>query len=204
MNLIKLYDATPSGNAYKARLLLSLLKLEHELAPVDLAAQQSRTPEFMKINPRGQIPVLVDGDVILWDSQAILVYLARRYDEAWLPDEPAAMGEVMQWMAVAENECLFGLARARAVKLFGRPFNLEECQNYGRTGLAVLERQLTNHEWLACARPTIADVACFPYVALCHEGEMSLEDYPHVRAWVARVQTLDGYIGMPGIEDARA
>lgn len=204
MNLIKLYDATPSGNAYKARLLLSLLKLEHELAPVDLAAQQSRTPEFMKINPRGQIPVLVDGDVILWDSQAILVYLARRYDEAWLPDEPAAMGEVMQWMAVAENECLFGLARARAVKLFGRPFNLEECQNYGRTGLAVLERQLTNHEWLACARPTIADVACFPYVALCHEGEMSLEDYPHVRAWIARVQTLDGYIGMPGIEDARA
>ncbi|MGI9336673.1 MAG: glutathione S-transferase family protein [Gammaproteobacteria bacterium] len=203
MNLIKLYDAELSGNAYKVRLFLSLLKLEHELAPVDLTAMQSRTPEFLKINPRGQIPVLVDGDVIVWDSQAILVYLARRYGEEWLPLDPESMGAVMQWMALSENELLFGLARARATKLFGRPFNLEECQAYGRAGLDVLEQRLTKHEWLACSRPTIADIACFPYVALCHQGGLSLDAFARVRAWIAHIQTIEGYIGMSGIQGAQ-
>jgi glutathione S-transferase len=115
---LKLYDAELSGNAYKIRLFLALLGLDHERVPIALGAGETRTEEFRRRNPRAQIPVLEDGEVTVFDSQAILVYLARRYaGEGWLPLEPWPMAEVMQWLAVAENELLFGLARARAVKL---------------------------------------------------------------------------------------
>ena len=197
--MIRLYGMALSGNAYKARLLLELLGLEYEEIPVNLRTGENRTESFLALNPRGQIPTLVDGEVTVWDSQAVLVYLARRYGEAWLPMEPAPMAEVMQWLAVAENELLFGLARARAVVFFGRDFDLASCQAYGRAGLALLEQRLAGHEWLAAGRPTIADIACMPYAALSHMGEIPLDDFPSVRAWIDRIRALPGFIAMEGI-----
>ena len=197
--MIRLYGAPLSGNAYKARLLLELLGLEYEETVIDLQAGENRTETFLALNPRGQIPTLVDGEVTVWDSQAILVYLARRYGEAWLPMEPAPMAGIMQWLALAENELLFGLARARAVKFFGRDFDLASCQGYGRAGLEVLERRLAGHEWLAAGKPTIADIACMPYAALSYMGDIPLDDYPSVRAWIDRVRALPGFVAMEGI-----
>ena len=197
--MIKLYGGPLSGNAYKVRLLLNLLGLEFEETVVNLQTGENRTESFLALNPRGQIPTLIDGEVTVWDSQAILVYLARRYGEAWLPGEPAAMAEVMQWLAVAENELLFGLARARAVKCFGRDFDLASCQAYGHAGLKVLEQQLAEHAWLATGNPTIADIACMPYAALAYMGGIPLDDYPAVRAWIDRVRDLPGFIAMEGI-----
>ena len=197
--MIKLYGGPLSGNAYKVRLLLSLLGLEFEETVVNLQTGENRTESFLALNPRGQIPTLTDGEVTVWDSQAILVYLARRYGEAWLPVEPAAMAEVMQWLAVAENELLFGLARARAVRFFGRDFDLASCQAYGHAGLKVLEQRLAEHRWLASGRPTIADIACMPYAALSCMGGIPLDDYPAVRTWIDRVRGLPGFIAMQGI-----
>ena len=197
--MIRLYGMALSGNAYKVRLLLELLGLRYEEIPVDLRAGENRTESFLALNPRGQVPTLVDGEVTVWDSQAILVYLARRYGEAWLPAEPVPMAEVMQWLAVAENELLFGLARARAAVFFGRDFDLASCQAYGRAGLEVLEQRLAGHEWLAAGRPTIADIACMPYAALSHMGEVPLDDFPSVRAWIDRIRALPGFIAMDGI-----
>ena len=197
--MITLYGAPVSGNAYKVRLLLSLIGVEFEEIDVDLMAGGNRTGSFLALNPRGQIPVLVDGGVTVWDSQAILVYLARRYGEAWLPVDPAPMAEVMQWLAVSENELLFGLARARAVLHFGRDFDLAASQAYGRAGLKVLEQRLADNEWLAAGRPTIADVACMPYVALSRMGGISLDDRPAVGAWIDRIRALPGFIAMEGI-----
>ena len=197
--MITLYGAPVSGNAYKVRLLLSLIGVEFEEIDVDLTAGGNRTGSFLALNPRGQIPVLVDGGVTVWDSQAILVYLARRYGEAWLPVDPAPMAEVMQWLAVSENELLFGLARARAVLHFGRDFDLAASQAYGRAGLKVLEQRLADNEWLAAGRPTIADVACMPYVALSRMGGISLDDRPAVGAWIDRIRALPGFIAMAGI-----
>ncbi len=197
---MKLYDRDISGNAYKARLLLALLNLPYERVNVDLPGGENRKPEFLRLNPRGQIPVLEDDGRVFWDSTAILVYLARRYGgEQWLPTDPAAMAEVMQWLALAQNEILYGLARARAINLFKRPWNLEEAQAAGRRALDVLQERLAGHQWLALERPTIADVACFPYAALAPEGGVSLQDYPAVRSWISRVQQLPGYEGMPGL-----
>jgi glutathione S-transferase len=197
---VKLYDFELSGNAYKIRLLLSLLGLEYERVPVDLRQGEQRQPPFLKLNPRGQVPTLDDGGTIIWDSQAILVYLARKYGgEQWLPLDAQPMAEVMQWLAVMENECLYGLAKARVICKFKRPGDLEEAHVLGRKGLDVLEQRLTAHEWLALDRVTIADIACFPYVALAPEGEISLDAHPAVRGWTERIKSLPRFVGMPGI-----
>ena len=197
---MKLYDFELSGNAYRVRLLLSLLGLKHEVVPVNLMQGEQRQTSFLKLNPRGQVPTLDDDGTVVWDSLAILVYLARKYGgEQWLPLDAEGMAEVMQWLAVMENECLYGLARARVICKFKRPGNLEEAQALGRKGLDVLEQRLVSKPWLALDRVTIADVACFPYVALAPEGEIALDGYPGVRNWINRIKSLEGFVGMPGI-----
>lgn len=199
----RLYDFERSGNCHKVRLLLSLIGVEYERVDVDLRGGGTEQPEFLALNPRGQVPVLVDGEEVIWDSIAILAYLARRYDARWLPVEPLALARVMQWLAVSENEILYGLARARAVLLLKRPFDLEACQAMGRDALELLENQLATRDWLADGgAPSIADVACYTYAALAPEGGLALDPYPALRAWLRRVQALPGYIGMPGIEPA--
>lgn len=207
---LTLYDFPLSGNCHKVRLLLSLMGIEYQVEPVDIKANGTQTPSFLKLNPRGQLPVLADGDTVIWDSMAILVYLARRYGDTqdgnnrWLPDDPVTEAHIMQWLAVSENEILYGLARARAVFKIGRPFNLEECQALGQAGLALLEGHLDNRDWLATnAHPSIADIACYPYVALAPEGEISLSPYPNIQAWLGRIQNLPGYVDMPGMASYR-
>lgn len=197
MSRIKLYSYPISGNAYKVRLLLALLGLDYELVNVDLKAGETLKPEFLSLNPRGQVPVLVDGDVVVWDSMAILVYLARQYGKGeWFPTDLPGEIQVMQWLAVSENELLYGLARARAILLLKRPFNLEQCQSEGKAGLAVMEQHLAGNMWLAAGKPTIADIACYPYVMLAPMGKVSLEPYPNVRQWLARVEALPGWVAM--------
>lgn len=197
MSQLKLYDYPRSGNCYKVRLLLSMLGLEYTRIPTDPNAGETQMPEFKRLNPRGQIPVLLDGDTLLWDSMAILVYLARRYgDERWLPTDALGEAQVMQWLAVSENELLYGLARARVALLFNRPFDPERCRAEARPALEAMELQLGNQQWLAAAHPTIADLACYPYVSLADEAEFSLEPYPAVRGWLGRVEALPGWVAM--------
>lgn len=197
---MKLYDFELSGNAYRIRLMLALLGLDYEPVPLKLMQGEQREPAFLKLNPRGQVPTLDDDGTVVWDSLAILVYLARKYGgEKWLPLDAAGMAEVMQWLAVMENEVLYGLARARVICKFKRPGNLEEVQLLGRKALDVLEQRLAAHPWLALDRVTIADIGCFPYVALAPEGEIPLDNYPGVRKWIERIKALPGFVGMPGI-----
>ena len=197
MTNLKLYGYPISGNAYKVRLLLAFLNLPYEAINVDLMAGDTLTPEFKQLNPRGQVPVLCDGDVVIWDSMAILVYLARRYGNGeWLPNDAVQEAQVMQWLAVSENELLYGLARARSTLLLKRPFNLEQCQREGKAGLDVMEQHLATNAWLVAGQPTIADIACYPYVLLAPVGEVSLEPYPNVRQWLARMAALPNWVAM--------
>jgi glutathione S-transferase len=197
---VKLYDFEYSGNAYRVRLMLSLLGLAAERQPVDLRQGEQRKPEFLALNPRGQVPVLEEDGTVIWDSMAILVYLARRYGgEQWLPGDARGMAEVMQWLGVMQNETLYGLGRARVIARLGFPGDLEEAQKIGRRGLEVLEGRLAQHDWLALDRFTIADVGCFPYAALAPEGGIALEPYPAVGRWIARIKRQPGFVGMPGI-----
>lgn len=197
---MKLYDVELSGNSYRVRLLLSLLGVKHELVTVDLMKGEQREPWFLKLNPRGQVPTLDDDGTVVWDSMAILAYLARKYGgERWFTIDATEMAEVMQWLAVMENETLYGLGKARLICKFKFPGSLEDAQLLGRKGLDVLEQRLAANQWLALDRPTIADIGCFPYVALASEGEIPLDAYPSVRGWIDRIKSLPGFVGMPGI-----
>jgi glutathione S-transferase len=197
MNALKLYDLDRSGNCYKVRLLLAILKLDYQPIPTDILAGETMTPAFKDLNPRGQVPVLIDGENIIWDSMAILVYLARQYgDKNWLPKEPLGEARVMQWLAVSENELLYGLARARAQILFDRGYDLGQCHRDALPGLEVMEQRLGINSWLAADHPTIADIACYPYVALAGEGHFSLEPFESVRRWLKRLEGISGWIPM--------
>ena len=193
---MKLYFVAVSGNSYKVRILLSLLNVPYEKVVVDTKNGEHKRPPFLKLNPRGEIPVLEDDGVVLWDSCAILVYLARKHGgEKWLPSEPAAMGEVMQWVALAGNEIQFGLQYARRGVLQDRwtAGTLEQGQAMGRVALNALELRLKDNDWLALVHPTIADVACFPYIETAPEARVPLEPYPAVTAWLARCKALPGW-----------
>ena len=109
------------------------------------------------------------------------------------------MAEVMQWLAVMENETLYGLAKARLICKLKFPGNLEEAHLLGRKGLDIMEQRLDAHSWLALDHVTIADIGCFPYVALAPEGAIALDGYPNVRGWIARIKSLPGFVAMPGI-----
>jgi glutathione S-transferase len=192
---MKLYMTQSSGNAYKVRLLLEMLKVPYEPVTVDFPNKEHKQPAFLKLNPRGQVPVLEDDGRSYWDSTACLVYVARKCgDERWLPTDAAGMAEVMQWLALSNNELHYGLQWARGVVNKIKTGNLEEYQGYGRNGLQVLEGRLRDNDWLACGRPTIADLACYPYVKVSPEGGFRLDDYPGVTAWTGRVEALPGWV----------
>ncbi|PSB32292.1 glutathione S-transferase family protein [Chlorogloea sp. CCALA 695] len=198
--MLKLYDLNLSGNCYKVRLMLSLLGLEHELVAVNLSAGEHKSSAFLTLNPLGQVPILIDGDVVIRDSQAILVYLARRYGgENWLPLEAAPMAKVGQWLSTAANEIQHSVAAARLHFIFNAKIDLELARSRAFKILQVMDEQLRKQDWLEGNRPTIADIACFPYIALAADGKIALEDYPHVIAWISRIKQLPGYVGMPGL-----
>ena len=197
---MKLYDLTLSGNCYKVRLLAALAGIPLEIVPVDFLGGEHKRPPLIELNPWGELPILVDGEVVLRDSQAILVYLARRYaGEAWLPGNPAAMAEAVQWLSTAANEVQNGPGAARLVDKFGYALDKADTLRRAARILPLIEARLADHDWLALDRPTIADCAVLPYVALAPEGGVSLSDFPHIRAWIARVKALPGFVPMPGV-----
>lgn len=198
--MLKLYDFPLSGNCYKVRLFLSLLGLDYETIAVDLRAGEHRQAPFLQLNPLGQLPVLIDDGVVIRDSQAVLVYLARRYSrEDWLPMDAASMGKVTEWLETAAIEIANILAAARRHYLFGANVDIELLEKQAHVLLKVIDAHLDERPWLALERPTIADLACFPYIALAGDAKISLEAYPHIETWMERIKQLPGFIVMPGI-----
>lgn len=201
--MITLYEFALSGNCHKIRLMLSLLGLDYQSVAVNGSEQQQKSEEFLAMNPFGQVPVLVDDDVIVRDSQAILVYLAKKYGNGqWLPNDAASLAEVMAWLSTASNEVALGPNRLRLHYKFGRDINIEESLQISLKLMAILQARLENHPFLATGQITIADIAVYPYIALAPEGRLDLKPYPAVTTWLSRIQALPGYVGMPGMWQA--
>jgi glutathione S-transferase len=197
---MKLYNLELSGNCYKVRLFAGLAGIPLDIEAVDFLDGAHKRPPLIDLNPWGELPVLQDGDLALRDSQAILVYLAARYaDERWLPRDAAGMAQVVQWLSTAANEVQNGPAAARLVDKFGSAIDKADTLRRSARIMPLIEAHLAKHDWLALDRPTIADCAVFPYVALAPEGGVSLADYPAIRAWIARVKALPGFVTMPGV-----
>ncbi|AHD16018.1 glutathione S-transferase [Pseudomonas sp. FGI182] len=197
-NPIKLYNFPKSGHAHRIELMLSLLNLPTELVFVDLAKGAHKQPDFLALNPFGQVPVIDDNGTVVADSNAILVYLAKKYGNGtWLPEEPAAAARVQRWLSVAAGPLAFGPAAARLVTVFGASFNTDEVITRAHTLLKVIDAELANTPFLVGSTPTIADIANYSYIAHAPEGNVSLEPYANVRSWLARIEALPGFVPMP-------
>ncbi|WP_406819704.1 glutathione S-transferase family protein [Pseudomonas sp. KnCO4] len=197
-NPIKLYNFPKSGHAHRIELMLSLLNLPTELVFVDLAKGAHKQPDFLALNPFGQVPVIDDNGTVIADSNAILVYLAKKYDNGtWLPEEAAAAARVQRWLSVAAGPLAFGPAAARLVTVFGASFNTDEVIARAHTLLKVIDAELAKAPFLAGDTPTIADIANYSYIAHAPEGNVSLEPYANVRNWLARIEALPGFVPMP-------
>lgn len=192
---MKLYHFPLSGHAHRARLFVSLLGLPHELVEVDLKSGAHKTPEFLALNPFGQVPVLDDDGTVVSDSNAILVYLARKAGRTdWLPDDIKGAAAVQRWLSVAAGEVAYGPAAARLITVFGARFNPDEVIGRAHVLLKRIEDHLTGREWLVGNRPTIADVAIYSYVASAPEGNVDLSGYPNVNAFLRRIEALPGFV----------
>jgi glutathione S-transferase len=192
---IKVYNSPLSGHCHRVRLFLSLLDLPAEVIDVDLRSGEHKKPAFLAKNPLGEVPVIEDGDVRIYDSNAILTYLALRYDDGtWLPRDPVAAATVQRWLGMAAGPIYFGPHRARLAQLFTAPFDHAAAKAVGERLLAAMEQELAGKSFATGATPTIADVAAYGYVAVAPEGGIALEPYPNVRAWLARVEALPGFV----------
>lgn len=196
---IRLYRFPLSGHSHRVELFLSLLGLPVEPIDVDLVAGAQKKPDFLAKNPFGQVPVIEDGETTLADSNAILVYLATRYDGSgrWLPRDPLALARVQEWLSLAAGELAFGPAEARVIKLFGAKYDYARARALAARLYAVMDPHLAARRYLVADHPTIADVALYSYTAHAPEGGIALEPYPNVRAWLARIEALPHFVPMP-------
>ena len=193
---MKLYHFPLSGHAHRARLFLSLIGADVEVIDVDLANGEHKLPDYLKLNRFGQVPVLVDGDTVVADSNAILVYTAKKFGRTdWLPEVPAAAAAIQRWLSVAAGQIAFGPAAARLITVFGAGFNADEVISRAHAVLAVINAELEGRSWIASLdKPSIADVALYSYVARAPEGNVDLSGYPEVNAWLARIEALPGFV----------
>ncbi len=192
---LRLYRHPLSGHSHRVELLLSLLGVDAELITVDLLNGAHKAPEFLRMNPFGQVPVLEDGNLLLADSNAILVYLAQKFDQArWLPTEPAP--QIQRWLSIAAGPLASGPATARLITVFGAPYNATEVIARSHVLLQIINAELAGHQFLVGNAPTLADVACYAYIAHAPEGNVSLGGYPQIRRWLTAVESLPGFVPM--------
>ncbi|MCJ2087813.1 glutathione S-transferase [Methylobacterium sp. E-005] len=195
---LTLYGLPLSGHSHRAALFLSLLGLPYRFVTV-ADRDQPEAAELRRLNPLGQIPVLVDGPVVIADSNAILVYLAARYapESGWMPNDPLGAAQVQRWLSVAAGEVRYGPALARLMVVFGAQADRAAVHATAARILTFMNDHLAGRPYLAADRATLADIACYSYVAHAPEGGVSLAPYPAVRAWLARVEALPGFVPMP-------
>lgn len=193
---LKLFRHTLSGHAHRAELALSLMGLPHELVDVDLAARAHKTAEFLSRHPFGQLPLLEDNGHFVWDSTAILVYLASKYDPSgrWLPQDAAHRAAVQAWLSVASGLIAFGPAAARLVTVFGARFDADEVIARAHALFKVMEGELAHRAFLVGDDATVADIAGYSYIVNAPEGNVDLAPYPALRAWLTRVEALPGFV----------
>jgi glutathione S-transferase len=194
---IVLHGTELSGHTHRVELLLRMLGLSYRFVVAPAAVR--KTEEFHKLNPLHQIPVLEDGGLIFADSNAILVYLAKRYalGSRWLPEEPVAAARVQRWLSVAAGEVMYGPAIARMVSQWNFPGDLKRAKQIAAVLLRFMDDHLKSMSFLAADHPTIADLACYSYVAHAPEGGIALGGYASVLAWLRRVEALPHFKAIP-------
>lgn len=202
---MKLYDYVLSPSCYKVRLMAALAGFKLTIRPVDFhPGREHKSDAIMALNPAGTIPILVDGDLVLTESSAMLIYLAALAAPGWLGGTSAAdRARVEQWLAFSPRlTAACGGARLHDMLLM--PGDITALRAAATRALRELEAALSARRrrgqgFLTGADPTIADIACFPYVALAPDGGIDLGPYPSIRLWMRAIRGLPGFVEMPGI-----
>lgn len=204
MDALTLHGMTGSGNCYKPALLMRQLGIPFEWREVDILAGGSRTPEFLARNPNGKVPLLeVTGGGrtrTLAESNAMLCYLAE--GTALLPDDRWARAKVLEWLFFEQYSHEPYIATVRFWVRHLRKQDewrdkIAEAMKKGHAALGVMEHQLARTPFLAGGAYTIADIALYAYTHVAHEGGYSLEPYPALRGWLARIERQPNFVPMP-------
>ncbi|QEW32444.1 glutathione S-transferase [Erwinia billingiae] len=197
MTALTLYTTPLSGHGHRVKLLLTLLNLPFEER--EAGAEQRKTAEFLAVNPLGQVPVLIDDGTAIVDSNAILIWLVKRYapDSQWLPKDLKQEVEVHQWLAKAAGEIRYGVASARLIKQFSTPENYDSAKSVAAKFLPRMAQHLSGRRWLVGEQATLADVACYAYVACAPEGGITLTPFPAIQRWIQQVEAIPGFVGLP-------
>ena len=195
--MIRLFATLASVNGYKVRLLLSMLGLEHEIIQLDMYGGEHKREPFLSLNPFGQMPALQDGDFVIADSHACLVYLARKYgDITWLPTEAEGEAKVAEWLSKSANEIHQGpwMARAKIRRPDAITLSNEDIHARCDHILAIMDRHLAKRDWLALEDRTIADLSCFAPISLLPDSGYPMDAWENVNAWLDRVRALPGSV----------
>jgi len=195
-----LYDYLPSGNGYKARLLLALTARSCRYHPVDILRGESRSAAFLALNPDGRIPLLVlDDGRRLAQSNAILFHLAQ--GTRFWPVDAFLQAEILQWLFFEQYSHEPNIATARYwLSIRGTPLthceqeSLVQKQRAGHAALAVMEQRLAAAPWLVGEGCSIADLGLYAYTHVAADGGFALDAYPSIRSWCARIEALPGFV----------
>lgn len=196
--MITIHGMQDSGNCYKPRLLMALLDRPFRHQEVSARDGSTRTPEFLRRNPSGQCPLLDLGDGrLLPESNAILVYLAE--GTPFLADDPFERAQTLRWMFFEQNAHEVSIAVRRSLRVYPEraaaatgermALTLEN----GTRALGVMETHLTTAPFFGGQRPSVADIALYPYTASAPEGGFDLAPFPAVQSWLARIEALPGF-----------
>ena len=195
--MLTLYDYLPSQNAWKVRQLLAHLQLPHRTRLVSIFEGEGRSEAYRSISPTGTVPAIeLDDGRVLAESNAILMYLA--HGTPYLPDDLFERAKVSQWLCFEQERIESQVGALRHWRLTGklarRPQVLVELKRAaGRNALEILEREFAMRDFIAGERYGIADIALFAYASRAEEADFDLQPYPHLRAWIARVQSQPGF-----------
>lgn len=198
--MIKLYDFELSGSCYKIRLLMNILGLKYQSQDVDFINKEHKSAPYLALNPFGEIPIFEDDGIRLRDAQAIMIYIAKKYDKEnyWFPNDAESMGKISQWLSTGGGEVM-NAAGARLVKILNYPLDLDKLHAGANRVFKIMDDHLATRKYLELEHPTIGDIACFPYTAMAGEGGIDLGQYKNILAWIERMKSLPGFIPMPGI-----
>jgi glutathione S-transferase len=197
---MEIYGDTRSGNCYKLKLLCALLSINHDWIPIDILKGETRSEQFLALNPNAQIPVCVtDEGAVLTQSNAILYYLGR--DSSYWPDDRLAQTRVLEWQFFEQYSHEPAIAVARFIRFYqdmpaDRSDEYQDRMKAGYRALDVMEARLRNRDFVASEDCSLADISLFAYTHVAHEGGFDLSPYAAIRAWISRIQGLQGFVGM--------
>lgn len=201
MSKVKLYDHIESQNGYKVRLALSNLKVDYEWVQIDLVGGEQKKDWFLKLNPNGKVPTLIDGDFSIWESNAILLYLGRRYaPNNLIPQDIKKLGMMLQWIMYEATTISKNVSGARFLTRFMpkdkvNPDELLKYRKDAKRALKIVDDHLSRNNFLAIDY-SMADISCYGQIYVAPEGEIGLSDFLNVQKWMKRVESQVGYVEM--------